>query len=296
MQHTTTNYHLATEKDFSTLAEFIAKYNSIPSNESLHCGTEAAKILEEIKDHHSRLECRFLMAYDEQQQLIGVFGGDCDATFVRCWLWGPFVAGTENWDTVAEGLYQHFLAITPAAEKLAAYNRIQNQQTIDFYERQGFKKAKNQIFVYEVEKTQHKKDLTPKHVCIDYDSQYFEVLNTLHNKAFPDTYYTTEEMVNLDDNFRIWVHLDGANLAGYILANTTPNGEGYVHFLAVDEAYRKQGIGRSLLIKAVNYLFVNKQLPKISLTVTATNHARNLYESVGFEAVCIGISQNLKLG
>ena len=59
---------------------------------------------------------------------------------------------------------------------------------------------------------------------------------------------------------------------------------GYIHFLAVKEGYRKQGIGQALLTKAIEYLFKESQIKKISLCVEVLNEvAMQLYFDVGFE-------------
>ena len=59
---------------------------------------------------------------------------------------------------------------------------------------------------------------------------------------------------------------------------------GYIHFLAVKEGYRKQGIGKALLTKVIEYLFKESQIKKISLCVEVLNEAAmQLYYDVGFE-------------
>jgi ribosomal protein S18 acetylase RimI-like enzyme len=58
---------------------------------------------------------------------------------------------------------------------------------------------------------------------------------------------------------------------------------GYISEVAVDAAYRRQGIGRALLSRAECWAPANDKI-QLSLHVADTNRARALYERFGFRA------------
>ena len=79
---------------------------------------------------------------------------------------------------------------------------------------------------------------------------------------------------------------DEPELLGYVVADTIPNHGtplGHVKDLAVDEAYRGQGIGRRLLRRAIDVL-EDAGTGSVKLEVRVGNTAaRSLYRSFGFE-------------
>nr|WP_275980285.1 GNAT family N-acetyltransferase [Halalkalibacter alkaliphilus] len=83
--------------------------------------------------------------------------------------------------------------------------------------------------------------------------------------------------------------LDRHRICGWILlgeAKTPVNSEtmGMVLELYVLQPYRKKGFGHMLMNYALHY-FKQKQLKKVQLNVFAGNHAKKLYEQMGFKDV-----------
>lgn len=282
--------------EFETIAQFIAAINQFSESQSLHCGTQSVDIFKEMRDYHSRNEFRMVKAV-KKGKLIGVLGCDCDDLLQRIWFWGPFVTTGENWSQTALLLYDHFLEITPQAEKLYAYYNEKAESLRAFYKGKGFEEGKSRILQYAAIKPSIKEQLNQPVKCLLYNPGYYAELDALHNAAFPDTYYTTTEMVNLDaDKNRIWLAIATENKAvGYIMASENATGEGYIHFLAVNEKHRKKGIGSALLKEAMDWLFWDKKVPIIRLTVTIVNKAQSIYQRVGFTHICTGIGSKLML-
>jgi ribosomal protein S18 acetylase RimI-like enzyme len=79
----------------------------------------------------------------------------------------------------------------------------------------------------------------------------------------------------------------GGYLADEVLAGTAMVGHdghrGWVYYLAVDEAHRRQGHARALMRTCEQWVR-DRQIPKIQLMVRAENHdVIDLYEHLGYE-------------
>jgi ribosomal protein S18 acetylase RimI-like enzyme len=78
---------------------------------------------------------------------------------------------------------------------------------------------------------------------------------------------------------------------GYVSPVVLADGAGgEIDFLGVREDSRRRGIGRKLLQRALYWLFEEKNVTPITLTVLGKNmEARSLYESVGFRLKYTGV-------
>jgi ribosomal protein S18 acetylase RimI-like enzyme len=89
----------------------------------------------------------------------------------------------------------------------------------------------------------------------------------------------------------------GPFIAAASLVVTAPDGEvagyiacadagtmGFVADVAVDRAHRRRGLGRLLVVRAMEALVAN-QYPMVGLAVTEGNPAQTLYESLGYTAM-----------
>ncbi|MHC1567909.1 MAG: ribosomal protein S18-alanine N-acetyltransferase [Candidatus Syntropharchaeia archaeon] len=82
------------------------------------------------------------------------------------------------------------------------------------------------------------------------------------------------------DGFLV-AEVDG-RIVGFIIAILTMDGEGRIFSIAVDEGYRRKGIGTALLNSAFEIL-KEKGVDSVRLEVRVTNHpAQSLYRKLGF--------------
>jgi ribosomal protein S18 acetylase RimI-like enzyme len=90
--------------------------------------------------------------------------------------------------------------------------------------------------------------------------------------------------------------IDGA-LKGYIYVEANPAfGEGDIHYVAVSPQFRKQGIGRRMVQKGLDFMFSFQELEEIVLCVDADNEqACKLYVDAGFKKAHTLISYVLEL-
>ncbi len=121
---------------------------------------------------------------------------------------------------------------------------------------------------------------------VELSSDYYRDVQLLHNKVFPNTYYSGNKIIErLNDHRKVFVDKKDNKLMGYIYVEVNPAfGEGSIEFFAVDEAQRGKGIGNKLLIIALKWLFTFDSVDDITLYVNSTNEkALNLYKMVGFK-------------
>ncbi len=117
----------------------------------------------------------------------------------------------------------------------------------------------------------------------------------LHEAAFPGTYSTPSRLFA--------DHASGAGRllvlpeAGYACARVQSDGTGYVDYLAVAEAARGRGAGSALLGAALDWLFGEKGVPEVFLTVRADNAtALRLYTAAGFGLISAGVAMDWRRG
>ncbi|UCE11101.1 MAG: GNAT family N-acetyltransferase [Candidatus Thorarchaeota archaeon] len=72
-------------------------------------------------------------------------------------------------------------------------------------------------------------------------------------------------------------------VVGVILLSVVRENRGYIPDICIDPDYRRQGLGRLLMVHSLKHLLANEEwITGVNLDVTIGNYARNLYESLGF--------------
>lgn len=236
------------------------------------------------------MEESFLAAWDGDQ-LVGVLGGDLTIERDRVWLWGPFISGAD-WSETAAALYTHYINhFQPQLIQLNQFLNAANQQGRAFFLKQGFKEIKTSHVYQALPPIQPIKDPNPEIIPPQWRS-----FIDLHEKTFPTTYYSGREIIErLGKKDKVFVQADGEYVIGYVYANVEPS-EGFIHFLAVQEEARGQGIGKGLLMTAVSWLFNKQKVSQIGLVVDDQNNARRLYQHCGFELLHTGVGLRKVIG
>jgi ribosomal protein S18 acetylase RimI-like enzyme len=159
-----------------------------------------------------------------------------------------------------------------------------NEQGRAFCRAQGFKETKTSHVHRALPPGQVVKEPHPEITPPQWHS-----FITLHEETFPSTYYSGREIVErLGKENKLFVQADGETVLGYVYATVEPS-EGFIHFLAVREEMRGQGLGEGLLRTAVSWLFNKRQVRQIGLVVDDKNNARRLYEKSGFQLLHTGV-------
>lgn len=128
---------------------------------------------------------------------------------------------------------------------------------------------------------------------IDRNSVYFQRLVELGIKLWPDNSYN-----DLYDEFKNSNHIFfGATFNNYLIGfiqisirtdyvnGSTNSPVGFIEGIFVDENYRKKGIARKLVDRAVCY-FKNEGIKEIASDVLIDNiDSQNFHKSIGFEEI-----------
>ena len=110
---------------------------------------------------------------------------------------------------------------------------------------------------------------------VPLSEEYREQYISLHGK---EAYWTAEKVIARPDRFSVFLALDGGRAVGYIdITNCYEENEPYDLF--VDEAYRRRGWGRKLLLAAVA---ANRPKDMMLLVDIDNEPAIALYRSAGF--------------
>ena len=107
----------------------------------------------------------------------------------------------------------------------------------------------------------------------------------LEKCCFADPWSENSVASELENPLSLWlVAMDGERLAGYV-GSQTVLGESDLMNVAVDGAYRRQGVGKMLIEALVEHLKA-RESHCLTLEVRASNTpARNLYASLGFSEI-----------
>ena len=108
---------------------------------------------------------------------------------------------------------------------------------------------------------------------------------------FPKAYYSADRVLDMDgQSHRVLVLSEGPRVLGFVVASTEDGETGEVQFLGVAEGSRRRGYGRRLLLSGVDWLLDEAGVSRVTLNVgDELDHARGLYESVGFRLRFTGV-------
>jgi ribosomal protein S18 acetylase RimI-like enzyme len=274
--------------DFPRIARLIAGQNGTPESQCIISGDSYESILQTMTKWDEVSEICFAIALQDGR-LLGALGSEFDQELARGWLWGPFVL-VEDWDEIAAALLEKLLELLPAPiHRLDFFVNIANQRATRFYLEHGFQKPEVS-YVYVAPRPE--KPLPLPEPCSPLQAEQVICFRTLHDTLFPNTYYTGQDIVDqLDDGHQVFVCSAGEDVLGYVYASVDESGEGYIDFLGVRDDVRRQGLGKRLLLTALKWLFENKGVLEVGLTVSQDlTNARSLYERVGFRIKYTGLS------
>jgi ribosomal protein S18 acetylase RimI-like enzyme len=278
----------ARHEELADIARLIAWQNQRPELQCIHSGEGYESILQTILKWDKVSEICFVVAVQEGR-LVGLHGAEFDEELARGWLWGPFVL-TEDWTALAADLLVKLLdLLPPAIRRLDFFVHERNQRALDFYLGRGFHSIQTS-HVYVAHRPAE--PVAPPEPCQPLAEDQAGAFRTLHDNIFPKTYYTGQDILDqLDDDHQVFLCGTGEDLVGYIYAIVDESGEGYIDFVGVRTDGRGKGLGRRLLLTALDWLFAVKQVAQVGLTVSDDQvNARSLYEKVGFRMKVTGLS------
>ena len=116
-------------------------------------------------------------------------------------------------------------------------------------------------------------------------AQQVHQVAALEKRCFQDPWSENSVASELQNPLSLWlVAMDGDRVAGYV-GSQTVLGESDMMNVAVDGAYRRQGVGKMLIEALMEYLKA-RESHCLTLEVRDSNTpARNLYGSLGFSEI-----------
>jgi hypothetical protein len=287
--------------DFPAIARLIARQNEQPESQCIHSGEGYESILQTMVKWDEAGEFSFALAL-RGGDLVGAAGCEYDESLGRGWLWGPF-ALTGNWEELANTLLDELLTfLPPAIRRLDFFLNDANRRAYDLYLSRGFGDPKVSHVYVALRPPQLRP--RPEPPCPGLEPPLAESFANLHDAIFPNTYYTGQQIIaQLDGDHQVFVYLpDGVSASGddsapgdeiwgYIFAIVDETSEGYIEYLGVQSDRRRQGLGKRLMLTALDWLFRVKNVSEVGLTVSDDQaNARSLYEQVGFRIRYTGLS------
>ncbi|TYS60816.1 GNAT family N-acetyltransferase [Sutcliffiella horikoshii] len=265
------------------VASFIARLNGQSRSHIGYCGKKQQEISSYLQNELTDVpfEKAFVLAY-KNETLIGVVGFDADFEQKSAEVWGPFVEA--NHQDQAIYLFKEMLPLLPSeVERLSMFPNKVNETVVTTATNFNFSKQSEQAILI-MRRNDYSASQVSKLPFLT-EQRNGEMIR-LHNLAFPDTYYTGEEIIKrINEHRKVFCYLREDKLAGYIYVEVEPEfSEASIEFFAVDESFRGQSIGKELLKGAVSWIFSFKEIEELQLCVNSTNnHAIRLYQKAGFK-------------
>jgi GNAT superfamily N-acetyltransferase len=283
-------FRVAQREDFQPLAPWLVATGQAPHQHCLHTwsGQDAEALRDQFLAYWEASELCYVLAW-QAGQLVGAMGSEFDEDLEQAWLHGPHVAA-DNWDGIAAALFTRLLAALPAGiRRWDAYLNVENARALRFYAQQGFEAREHRSYDFWLARDDR---VTAGDKRCDLLGAKTEAsFQRLFGALFPTAYYSATRIVQMmGQTHQVFVVSDGEEVLGFAVASVEDPSAGEIQFLGVREDVRRQGLGRRLLLAAIDWLLDEAGVARVCLNVNAELlHARRLYESVGFRLQFTGI-------
>ena len=281
-QNVTVELRHPTDTDLAALAGFAALLQARPEHHVPYLGIDPATIAEEVRADVDDWTEAAVVAEHADGSVAGWLVGSIDHDMGRVWWFGPFVDTDEpgEWRAAADQLYD------AAAGRLGEHV---DEEEFAFDARhfvgpswtvaRGFA-AEPGSAVVTLDQAIAPAELATRPMTPDDVA----TVGRLHDELFVNTHTTGAALVDSTgpDRIRLVAERDD-DLLGYIAVEKQPDGSGYIDFVGVGPASRRQGIG-SQLVRAGVAAMADLGCTQFHLTVREANSAaRSLYAGLGFE-------------
>ncbi len=277
--------HLEDRPVYEEVARFIAELNNKKHHHVGYCGEQRDEILYTLLNDFSDLPlASSLVTAYEEERLVGVFGIDLEKDSGEGELWGPFVKH-EHWHEVASLMWAYLSGqVSDHLKKVNGFYNVENENAHRFMEWLAAEKRNRHAILKIAQGDYVSGDMGQ--ACDELTESFFTDFQKLHDETFRDTYFSTDDILGRKNREnKVFVETDDRTLKGYIYVEANPVfGEGDIHYVAVSPQFRKQGVGKRLVQKGLDFMFSFQELEKIVLCVDADNEqACQLYVNAGFK-------------
>ena len=233
----------------------------------------------------------FAVAEADDGTPLGWIGAEFDAAAGRAWLRGPLTA-VPGGDLPA-ALIAHLVQALPAVRRFDAFPQHDEAALVQPCLEAGFTTRAT----YHVMRADTAPELATQAAhqaigALQAGAPVLPDLLALHDRLFPATYLRGEALpASLDADHQLFAAVQHGRLGGYVyVQHRRDDNDGYVDYLGVAEHARGQGLGRALLLHALQWALGERRLPCVYLTVRSDSApALGLYRSAGFREVAAGL-------
>jgi GNAT superfamily N-acetyltransferase len=274
--------------EIDKLAEFIAFMNFKENHNIGYCEKTKEEVINALYEdfEEGTIEKYFVGAYDGEK-LIGVLGIDVDEEKSYGELWGPFVDELYSEEKISSKLWECLKEnMLSCCDSFGVFSNSKNIQCIQFAKEHGFKNN-GEYFIMRLSRDELKEIFEVKD--FELTSEYNNEFKLLHDKNFPNTYYSGSDILSrINEHRKVFFIKNNEQLIGYIYVEVEPEfGESSIEFFGVREDMRGKGLGSKLIRVAINWIFSFEEIHNIKLCVSFENpQAIKLYSMVGFEEDC----------
>ncbi|MDQ0206657.1 GNAT family N-acetyltransferase [Alkalicoccobacillus murimartini] len=272
-----------TPNNLKELASFLEKMNNQSTSHIGFCGEEQNEIYDTLVHDFSDLDINdsFLVAY-EHSEIVGAIGVDVDSEKKYADVLGPFVANNDL--QIAQSLWEKMMTNMP--DEIKTFSFFFNQENtfvLNFLvENKGIDQGSDVV----LKRTRDSQAIHTQDSIKNYSDLYQKSFVNLHNQVFPTTYFDAATILKRLHSFNhlFIVPENERGIKGYVYLEANPkHQESNIEYIAVSEKYRKEGVGKTLLLKAIDQLFSYPEIEEITICVGGENEAAiALYRSVGF--------------
>jgi ribosomal protein S18 acetylase RimI-like enzyme len=293
-----TIFRIAQRDDLRELADWLVQLSQVPEQHCLHTwsGQTPADLHRQLLEYWDASELRYVLARRDGQ-LVGAMGSELDEELGRGWLHGPHAA-LGDWDALAAALFTRLLTALPASiDQLDTYLNVTNRRGRRFYVRQGFEEREQRGYDFLL--TPETRTVAGDGGGVPLKAQHHASFKALFEALFPTAYYSAERIIDMTGrSHHVLVLAEGCEVQGFVVVSVAEGlSTGEIQFVGVRESCRRQGVGRRLLLSAVDTLLDRVGVSAISLNVSQDlAGAQRLYESVGFGLRYIGVGFRKALG
>ncbi|MFC7686554.1 GNAT family N-acetyltransferase [Ureibacillus sp. GCM10028918] len=276
------------------LAKFLVELNTQKSFHIGYCGDKAEEVYETLKEDfvQENGEVSFQVARNTDGEIDAAIGLDIDGE--RAEVWGPYNKTSSL--TLQHQLWEQLLKEYPTIRAFNFFLNSENLKQQDFMNTLQAVKT-GEYLILEVKKETF--EAVQELKSTKFTQSDFPAFETLHETAFPNTYYNAKTIVNRLNEKCILNVLKSktGEMLGYAYFEVDlAMEEATLYYFAISLTAQNQGYGTKLVKEVVTEIFAFASIREIKLCVDRKNaQANHVYFNVGFKEKNVLYSYRLNL-
>jgi ribosomal protein S18 acetylase RimI-like enzyme len=259
----------ADQGDLGPAMELIVRLQADTAHFIGYLGETTEELSAELAEFEPDWASCSVVATDDSGRVCGVLSVEVDAKLGRAWLHGPFIdvpvnhpAGSRIWDQTADALYARAAELPQlqGVRDRELYGHTNHKRLAAFAERQKFT-AGRASSIYVIDDDDLRSLLLREASCprtgpardmrvLPTDPAIHERVAVLHERCFPSSYLSGQQLVDQVGDRTVVVAMDGDTVLGYA-AGKAQTEEYFVDFVAVEPDVRGTGVGAALVTELV---------------------------------------------